>query len=117
MEFVAIVVESILTLAVGYAGWKFKKMRETEIENKQREDNFHRLELLNTRMNLIRECNRYIDKGFAPVYARTSIADIYKTYHDLGGNGGIESLYLRVLELPMSKDEENSKVDKKHKGV
>ena len=64
------------------------------------------MELLNTRMNLIRECNRYIDKGFAPVYARTSIADIYKTYHDLGGNGGIESLYLRVLELPMSEDEE-----------
>ena len=57
MEFVAIIVESVLTLAVGYAGWKFKKMRETEMEN-------------------------------------------------LGGNGGIESLYLRFLELPMLKDEE-----------
>jgi len=81
-------------------------MSETEVENKQREESFQKLELLNTRMNLIRECNRYIEKGFAPVYARTSIADIYKTYHNLGGNGGIESLYLRFLSLPISKDEE-----------
>ena len=117
MEFVAIIVESVLTLAVGYAGWKFKKMREIEMESKQRKEDFEELELLNTRMNLIRECNRYIEKGFAPVYARTSIADIYKTYHGLGGNGGIESLYLRFLELPISENEESSKIDKKPKDV
>ena len=51
-------------------------------------------------MILIRECNRYIDKGFAPVYAKSSIADIYRKYHSLGVNGGIESLYLEFKEFP-----------------
>ncbi len=101
MEFIAVLVEGVLTLAVGYAGWKFKKMREAEEKNKQRKEDFEELELLNTRMNLIRECNYYIEKGFAPIYARTGIADIYKKYHSLGGNGGIEDLYSKLLSLPI----------------
>ena len=100
LQILTLVCEGIVGAAISYVGWKLKKSRETEKEIQQREKDFEELELLNTRMNLIRECNRYIDKGFAPVYAKSSIADIYRKYHSLGGNGGIESLYLDFKELP-----------------
>ena len=93
--------EGLISAALGYAGWKLKKIRETEKEIQQKEKDFEELELLNTRMNLIRECNHYIEKGFAPVYARTSITAIYEKYHALGGNGGIEGLFTDFKNLPV----------------
>ena len=100
LQVLTLILEGIAGAAISYVGWKLKKIRETEEELKRREKDFEELELSNTRMLLIRECYHYIEKGFAPVYARSSIADIYKKYHHLGGNGGIEGLYLEFLELP-----------------
>lgn len=90
-----------MSAVLGYASWKLKKIREVEEERKKREKDFEELELLNTRMTIIRECNHYIDKGFAPLYARTSVAAIFDKYHTLGGNGGIEGLYHEFLKLPL----------------
>ena len=100
LQILTLILEGIAGAAISYVGWKLKKIRESEEEIKRREKDFEELELLNTKMILIRECNRYIDKGFAPVYAKSSIADIWNKYHLLGGNGGIESLYLEFRGLP-----------------
>ena len=100
LQILTLVLEGIVGAAISYVGWKLKKIREAEEEIKRREKYFEELQLLSTKMILIRECNRYIDKGFAPVYAKSSIADIWNKYHSLGGNGGIESLYLEFKELP-----------------
>lgn len=100
LQILTLVIEGIAGAAISYVGWKLKKIRETEEAIKRREKGFEELELLNTRMVLIRECNHYIDKGFAPVYAKSSITDIYNKYHSLGGNGGIESLFREFKELP-----------------
>lgn len=100
LQILTLVLEGVAGAAISYVGWKLKKIRETEEKIKRREKDFEELELLNTRMVLIRECNHYIEKGFAPVYAKSSIADIWNKYHSLGGNGGIESLYFEFSELP-----------------
>ena len=83
LQILALIFEGLVGAAVSYVGWKLKKIRETEEEMKQREKDFEELELLNTRMILIRECNRYIEKGFAPIYARSSIADIYRKFSNI----------------------------------
>lgn len=61
------------------------------------------------RSEIIHEYNKYIDKGFMPIYARDSITDLYKNYAKLGGNGGIQDLVNKALALPTEKpnEEEN----------
>ena len=100
MEFILPVVESILTLVVGYAGWKIKKY--CSVKQKFEEENKHlrEMQMYVTQLMLIRECNHYVEKGFAPYYAVSSIKNIYQNYHNLGGNGGIEELYNEFLKLP-----------------
>ena len=89
-------------MVVSYVGWKIKKIRETEKELAERKKRESHLEMLNTKMILIREIEHYKDKGFAPIYAQSTIAEMYRDYHELGGNGGIEKLFLEFRNLPTS---------------
>ena len=103
LQIITLIIEGLVGAAITYLGWKFKKIREAEEEIKLRERNFEELDILTTRLIIIRECHHYIERGFAPIYAKNTITKIYQKYHFLGGNGGIEELYHELMRLPYEK--------------
>lgn len=52
------------------------------------------------RDRIIDQYNKYSDRGFIPIYARESIAQMYMEYKNLGGNGAIEHLVEKLHDLP-----------------
>ena len=91
---------ALLTVIIGWAGWKLRKYRKHEEERQRKELARDALQLAMARAMLIRECNHYVDKGFAPLYAIASVAEMYHAYHELGGNGAVTEAYNEFLNLP-----------------
>lgn len=62
------------------------------------------------RESIVGNYNRYTDKGFCPIYAKESVKNVYKAYHDLGGNDVATGLYKELLEMPseLSKGEKDA---------
>lgn len=52
------------------------------------------------RAEIIRSHEKYMDKGFCPIYAREALKREYNAYHKLGGNDVATHLYNEVMELP-----------------
>ena len=102
MEFqiLTLIIEAAIGAGISFLGWKIKKIRDVEEEMQRREKHFEKMEMLNTRLTLIRECNRYIEKGFAPLYARSTVSELYYAYKSVGGNGGIGGLFKEFCDLP-----------------
>ena len=59
------------------------------------------------RESIIRDFNKYHDKGFCPIYAKESIKSAYLAYHALDGNDVATELYNKILEMPEEKVHEN----------
>ena len=98
------ILNGILTLVISWAGYKLNKYRKAE-EQKTEEKEKHEkardaLNLSVARSMLMRECNHYIRKGYAPIYAVQSTEEMYNAYHDFGGNGAITSLMEDFRALP-----------------
>lgn len=101
LQIITLIIEGLVGALISYFGWKIKQHYELEKQRAEEIKKFKDLELRNTRMILIREMHHYLDdKGFAPLYALSAVVDSYKLYHELGGNGGIETLYQQFLKLP-----------------
>ena len=47
--------------------------------------------------------NKYIDAGFAPFYAKENYENMYRQYHELGGNGVMTHLHEEFMALPTEK--------------
>lgn len=47
--------------------------------------------------------NKYIDAGYAPIYAKENYENMYKQYHELGGNGVMTHLHEEFMALPTEK--------------
>ncbi|MCD7958629.1 MAG: hypothetical protein LUF89_03715 [Ruminococcus sp.] len=62
------------------------------------------------RSEIIRAHDKYMERGFCPIYARETLAKAYEAYHALGGNGTITVLYHQVTELPTEKGGEGDEV-------
>lgn len=52
------------------------------------------------RAEIIRNHDKYIDKGYCPIYAKEALKRAYAAYHNLGGNDVATQLYHQVMELP-----------------
>jgi hypothetical protein len=102
IQFGLMIANSVLTLVVSWAGWRLNKYRKLEEEREKKELARDNLQLAVARAMLIRECNHYIAKGYAPLYALDSISDMYDAYHALGGNGAVTGIYNEFLNLPHS---------------
>lgn len=59
------------------------------------------------RAEIIRSHEKYMDKGFCPIYARESLRREYSAYHALGGNDVATALYKEVLTLPTDPPKED----------
>lgn len=57
------------------------------------------------RSQMIDDYNHYIDKGYAPIYARESFENVWKQYEALGANGVMEDLHKKFMTLPTQGDE------------
>lgn len=44
--------------------------------------------------------NKYIEAGFAPIYAKENYENMYRQYHELGGNGVMTQLHEKFMALP-----------------
>lgn len=44
--------------------------------------------------------NKYMEAGYAPIYAKENFENMYQQYHELGGNGVITHLHEEFMELP-----------------
>lgn len=52
------------------------------------------------RAEIIRIYNKYMEKGYIPIYERENLEHLYAEYKALGGNGVIEDLIDKLRELP-----------------
>lgn len=87
---------------------KVEKKRQKDVEEMRQNDRSKQIEsglqsLL--RAEIIRSHEKYMDKGYCPVYAREALNRIYESYHALGGNGTMTELYKQVMALPTDKED------------
>jgi len=52
------------------------------------------------RGQMIAEYNKWMDREYAPIYARDNFENCWKQYHALGVNGVMDDLHEKFLELP-----------------
>lgn len=78
-----------VTWAVTYI--KLRKSRDTAIEDG--------LQCL-LRAEIIRNHDKYMERGYCPIYAREALKRAYTAYHNLRGNDVATGLYKEVLALP-----------------
>ena len=52
------------------------------------------------RAEIIRNHDKYIDKGYCPIYAKEALKRAYHAYHELHGNDVATGLYNEVMALP-----------------
>nr|DAH23501.1 MAG TPA: minor structural protein [Caudoviricetes sp.] len=79
----------IITWAVTYI--KLRKKRDSALESG--------VQCL-LRAEIIRNHDKYIDKGYCPIYAKEALKRAYAAYHNLGGNDVATQLYHQVMDLP-----------------
>lgn len=79
----------VLTWAVTYI--KLRKKRDSALESG--------VQCL-LRAEIIRNHDKYIDKGYCPIYAKEALKRAYAAYHNLGGNDVATGLYNAVMALP-----------------
>lgn len=53
------------------------------------------------RADMIRDYNKWSEKGYAPIYARENFLNVYNNYHQLGANGVMDDIKDRFMELPI----------------
>lgn len=79
----------VLTWAVTYI--KLRKKRDSALESG--------VQCL-LRAEIIRNHDKYIDKGYCPIYAKEALKRAYAAYHVLHGNDVATGLYNEVMALP-----------------
>ena len=93
----------IPTLVFGaISGYFFKQIRK----NKQEQDAIKAGVQALLRNEMISSYNKYIEKGFAPIYAKENFDNMYKNYHSLGLNGVMDGIHDTFMKLPTEEDEE-----------
>lgn len=52
------------------------------------------------RAEIIRNHDKYLDKGYCPIYAKEALKRAYAAYHELHGNDVATQLYHETMALP-----------------
>lgn len=52
------------------------------------------------RTEIIHMHNKYIERGYCPIYAKESLARAYQAYHNLDGDDVATDMYQATMELP-----------------
>ena len=82
----------VLTALTGYIVWMLKRQKKDRDANS-------RGTMLLLRVQIIEYHDKYVREGKIPSYAYENFDEMYKAYHELGGNGMITKMYEEVKEL------------------
>ena len=52
------------------------------------------------RDRLIHDYNKYMDQGYAPIYAKDNFENMWTQYHNLGQNGVMDEIHETFKNLP-----------------
>lgn len=52
------------------------------------------------RAQMISEYNKWLERGYAPIYARENFENCWQQYHSLGANGVMNDIHNKFLALP-----------------
>ena len=55
------------------------------------------------RAEMIKDYNKWSDRGYAPIYARENFENCYVQYKSLEGNGVMDDIRDKFMELPITK--------------
>lgn len=86
-----------LPILLGYIVWLLKRQK------KDRDANSKGTMLL-LRVKLIEYHDKYMALGKIPSYAYENFADMYESYHELGGNGMVTHMYEDIKKLEIKKE-------------
>jgi len=81
-------------------------LKKMEIQSKKTEEEIKTIESIKISQlvllwsKIVSDCEKYIEKGYLPFYARVYIKDLYENYEILGGNHGVKSLVEQTFKLP-----------------
>lgn len=59
------------------------------------------------RDRIIEQYNKWMEKGYIPIYAMDTVEAMYKQYKALDGNGTVKDLYEELQKLPHRKDDKS----------
>lgn len=94
----------VFSAVMASIGTKQTKLRKEEMEKFQKWDTLRQNVANGTqcllRAEIIRSHEKYIDRGYCPVYAKESLTREYQAYHNLGGNDVATALYEQLMALP-----------------
>lgn len=105
----------ILTALMGYIVWLLKEQKKQkqvdaqerdvriEAEKKLREANSRGTMLL-LRVQLIEYHDKYMKLGEIPSYAYENFTEMYKAYHNLGGNGMVTKMYDEIQKIHLKQN-------------
>lgn len=106
MEIGKIVVTALVTAVVtGVITFVVNSAKNGKKKWKKIEDGLQSL----LRAEIIRQSEKWLEKGYCPVYAKDALTKEYESYHELGGNGTITSIYNELMELPTEKPQRKIK--------
>lgn len=85
-----------LPILLGYIVWLLKNQK------KERDANARGTMLL-LRVQLIEYHDKYMQQGSIPSYAYQNFVDMYKCYHELGGNGMVTKMRKEMEQLHLGR--------------
>ena len=85
-------------------GWLYAKLKQNDAKTSAVQLGLQAL----LRAQMINDYNRWLDKGYAPIYARQNFENCWKQYHNLGANGVMDDIHDKFMDLPTSKPEEGN---------
>ena len=104
---ISVLVSAIIGAVVSFIATRRseRKSRVAELEIRQRalEDGTKAL----LRAEIIRNYDKYIERGWIPIYAREALDKCYLAYSGLNGNGAMKDLYEAICRLPNKTKEDN----------
>jgi len=105
----ALISAVVTTLAGAVVGAAIARVKTLSKQTKAERDGIQCL----LRAEIIRQHEKYAERGYCPIYAREALSQEYNAYHSLGGNDVATQLYEDLMELPTAPpNESDEKSDK-----
>lgn len=100
-------IEWLFAIITGIAAFGYRSVLKKLSEEKKRNEAIAEGVQSLLRESIVNGYNKYLEKGFCPIYAKDSMKRVYAAYHNLGGNDVATSLYKKLLDMPEDPNNEN----------